>query len=298
TELRPHVLQRGRGVLHHVVDQPGRDGRRVQVEVRQDLRHLHTVHDVLLARRTTLPLVRSLGEPVGPRDRVHVQPRRVWTHGFLQPRRQRLQAVARDLGGRRGFHRVGALWNCDLHITLASRLHEPGTTDDGPFLPRLQRRVDTGRRQRTASLRPRLAGPPRTTRGCLVYARQNRFKLSILIPDCQRRVALDTAAPPRPPGRIAPWNRPLRRAPARRSPTRSEHYNARPPRPVTADDRSWSPRSLRRHQPRFHERHVPRVAYDDMIQDRDPDDPPGLHELACDLPVLPRGRGITRWMVV
>ena len=47
--------------------------------------------------------------------------------------------------------------------------------------------------------------------------------------------------------------------------------------------------SNRKSESRFHERYVPAVANDDMIDDRNADQPPGFGELPRDLPVVGRG---------
>ena len=72
-ELPLHVVDRDRGVLDDIVDQSARDGDRVELQIREDLRDLDAVRDVILARQTLLPEVRPLAEPVGAREQVLVE---------------------------------------------------------------------------------------------------------------------------------------------------------------------------------------------------------------------------------
>src|SRR5690606_37629432 len=53
-----------------------------------------------------------------------------------------------------------------------------------------------------------------------------------------------------------------------------------------------------RHQPRLHERDIPSIADDDVIEDRDPHHPAGFGELPGDRPVLGRGERVAGRVVV
>jgi hypothetical protein len=90
-ELGADHVQRGAGVLDHVVDQPGGDRDGVQPEIRQERGHLGAVLDVLLPRGALLPLVGPLRELVGPRDDVHVEASAVGSDRLAEPRRQEPQ---------------------------------------------------------------------------------------------------------------------------------------------------------------------------------------------------------------
>ncbi len=74
-ELALDVGHRHGGVLHHVVDEAAGDRHGVEMQLGEDLRDLHAVHDVRLARGALLPVVRRFAEPIGAREQIGIEPR-------------------------------------------------------------------------------------------------------------------------------------------------------------------------------------------------------------------------------
>jgi hypothetical protein len=71
-ELVAHLLQRGRGVLHRVVQESGAEGLGVQAHPRAHPGHPHRMGDEVLARPPTLVGMVLAGEQEGGGDRVAV----------------------------------------------------------------------------------------------------------------------------------------------------------------------------------------------------------------------------------
>ena len=79
-EVGLELLQSDLRVLHHVVEESGRQGRGVEAQIRQDLRHGQGVLHEVVAGEPLLAGVARLGEPIGPFDLPDVGPRVVGPH--------------------------------------------------------------------------------------------------------------------------------------------------------------------------------------------------------------------------
>ena len=74
-ELALDVLERRERVLDHVVQQPGADARRVELQLGDDARDAGRVDEVRVARLALLAVVRSRGVHVGLVDQLGVRAR-------------------------------------------------------------------------------------------------------------------------------------------------------------------------------------------------------------------------------
>ncbi len=73
TELGLDVVNGDRRIFDDVVNQPARDGRRIQLKVHEDLRDFDAMRDVLVPRESLLAYVRLLAEPIGAREQLPVE---------------------------------------------------------------------------------------------------------------------------------------------------------------------------------------------------------------------------------
>ncbi len=72
-ELLLHVGDRELGVFDDVVEQPGGDGHRIELQLGEDLRDLDRVRDVRLARVAALAAVRLLAEAIGAHEQFAIE---------------------------------------------------------------------------------------------------------------------------------------------------------------------------------------------------------------------------------
>ncbi len=72
-ELALDIFDGDGRVFDDVVDQPARNGHRVELQIGEDLGHLDAVRDVVLTRQALLPEVRALAEPIGPDQQLLVE---------------------------------------------------------------------------------------------------------------------------------------------------------------------------------------------------------------------------------
>ena len=75
TELTFHVGDRDRGVLNHVVNQAGCDGGGIELQIGEDARDLHAMHDVILTRTPLLTRVRARAVAIGAQQQLAIEPR-------------------------------------------------------------------------------------------------------------------------------------------------------------------------------------------------------------------------------
>ena len=110
SELLLELLDRDIGVLHGVVQERGDERRRVEPEIREDLRHRQRVGDEVITRDALLALVVLLGEAVSALDLLQVRLRVVPTDRA----EERLEVVTRRLR----FARAGAQTRQDAASAL------------------------------------------------------------------------------------------------------------------------------------------------------------------------------------
>ena len=71
-ELLLHIRQLHRGILHHIVEDGGHDGLAVHPQIHQDAGHQQGMTNIILPRRSLLPLMGLAGQLDGPIHRVQI----------------------------------------------------------------------------------------------------------------------------------------------------------------------------------------------------------------------------------
>ena len=79
SEFAFDIRHRDGGVLDHVVNQAGGDRDGVELEIGEDARDLHAVHDVVLARTTLLTGMRARAVAIRALQQLAIETRRQWT---------------------------------------------------------------------------------------------------------------------------------------------------------------------------------------------------------------------------
>jgi hypothetical protein len=72
-EFSLELVETDRGVLEDVMQEPGRDGQRIHMEVGQDIRHPDQMGQVIIAGKPPLALMGLLGKLIGFLDQGTVE---------------------------------------------------------------------------------------------------------------------------------------------------------------------------------------------------------------------------------